>query len=274
MTPRITRVGPHPVQLRLLDVKAVQDLTPRLRRVTLTGDALDGFRSEGADDHVKLFFPAPGERTPHLPTFGPTGPTFPEGVTPPARRDYTPRQYRPDVHELDIDFVLHGDGPGATWAANAQPGDRLGVGGPRGSTLVTYDFDWYLLAGDEAALPAIARRLEELPAGAHATVLLEVHDATDELPLTTSADARVRWLHRAPAAPGTTTLLLDALRDLHLPDGDGFVWVGTETTQATAIRHHLTDERGLPSDWVRAVGYWTLARSEPQGPTRATPTAR
>ena len=270
MTPRITRSGPHPVKLRTLEVKHFTDLTPRLRRVTLTGDALDGFRSDAPDDHVKLLFPAPGERDLTLPELGPHGLTFPEGVTPPARRDYTPRQYRPDVHELDIDFVLHGDGPGATWAANVQPGDRVGVGGPRGSTVVSYDFDWYLLAADEAALPAVARRLEELPAGAPVTVLLEVNDAADELPLATAADVTVQWLHRGGAAPGTTSLLLDTLRHLQLPPGDGFVWAGMESAQATAVRQHLLEERGLTREWVRVVGYWkrgVAGHEEPKGPT-------
>ncbi|WP_045235079.1 siderophore-interacting protein [Deinococcus pimensis] len=255
MTSRITRSGPHPVQLRLLTVRHVTDLTPRLRRVTLTGSALVGFESLGADDHVKLFLPGPDEREPTLPVMTPDGPRLPDGVTPPARRDYTPRAYRPDVQELDIDVVLHGSGPGATWAANVRPGDRVGVGGPRGSTIVRYDFDWYLLGGDESALPSVARRLEELPAGTRAIVLLEVQDATDELPLVSRADVIVWWLHRGSAEPGTTSLLLDAVEALNLPEGEGFVWFGAESAAAAALRGHL-EARGQPRVWTRVVGYW------------------
>ncbi|WP_027483216.1 siderophore-interacting protein [Deinococcus pimensis] len=264
MTDRVTRSGPHPVKLRLLEVKRTADLTPHLRRITLGGDALDGFTSLGADDHVKVFFPAPGERQPILPTLGPNGPVLPEGVTPPARRDYTPRAYRPERSELDLDFVLHGDGPGSTWAAQARPGDLVGVGGPRSSTVVRYDFDWYLLLGDESALPAIARRLEELPAGVPVTVLLEVNDAHDELPLTSAATVDVRWLHRAPHEPGTTTLLHDALTNLPLPSGDGFVWGGTESNVAHTLREHLEGRSLAPHSFIRVTGYWKRGTAGPE----------
>ena len=47
-------------------------------------------------------------------------------------RTYTVRQERLDAvyPEIDVDFVLHFDaagngGPGANWALNAKPGDRL-----------------------------------------------------------------------------------------------------------------------------------------------------
>ena len=79
-------------------------------------------------------------------------------------RDYTPRRYDLDTLELDIDFVLHGDGPASTWAEQAKPGQFLHIGGPRGSMIVPDIFDSYLLIGDETALPAIARRLEGLAA--------------------------------------------------------------------------------------------------------------
>ncbi|MEF2279626.1 siderophore-interacting protein [Deinococcus sp. YIM 134068] len=259
MTPRVTRHGPHPVRRRLLEVRRVTDLTPHLRRVTLTGD-LDGFRSEGADDHVKLFFPTPGATAEAL-LAGEEGAVL-------ARRDYTPRRFDPGAGELDIEFALHGDGPGSTWAAHARPGDPLLLGGPRGSTVVTYDFDAYLLAGDEAAQPAVSRRLEELPPGARALVFLEVDGPEGEVPLSTQADARITWLHRSGAAPGTTDLLERALREVRLPGGDVFVWVGCESAAAGRIRQHLLEERGLNREWVRVAGYWKRGvpgHEEPKG---------
>lgn len=265
MTHKINRIGPLPVKRRLLEVKKVTDLTPSLRRVTLTGSELAGFSSPGADDHVKLFFPAAGE----------TAPQFAEGA---PRRDYTPRAYRPEQQELDIDFVLHGEGPGAVWAAQAQPGQRIGIGGPRGSSIVTYDFDWYLLAGDESALPSIARRLEELPAGARVTVLLEVQEPADELPLVTYSDLTLHWLHRGEAAAGHSTLLLDAIQKLPPQTGEGFVWIATESSAAAAIRRHLLEDRKLPSEYVRVVGYWkrgVAGHEESKGgqPSAETPAA-
>lgn len=90
-------------------------------------------------------------------------------------QDYTPRRF--DAQELGIEFALHGDGPAANWARQAQPGQTLTVAGSRGSFIVPTGFDWHLLVGDDSALPAIARRLEELPEGKPVTVVLALAPA-------------------------------------------------------------------------------------------------
>ncbi len=234
-TPRVTREGPHPVVRRTLEVRRVTPLTPHLVRVTLGGPELEGFHSAAPDDHVKVFFPTPD---------GPVG------------RDYTPRRHDPQAGELDLDFVLHEGGVGSAWASAARPGDTLTLGGPRGSTLVRYAFDWYLLMGDETALPSIARRLEELPAGARALAFVEVAGAADELPLTSRADVQVTWLHRGDQAPGTSRRLEVALAATPLPAGEGFAWVAAEAQVARRLRQHLL-ERGLPAEHLRASAYWT-----------------
>jgi NADPH-dependent ferric siderophore reductase len=189
-----------------------------------------------------------------LPTPSPNGPVYPEGVQRPAARDYTPRRYDAAANALTIDFVLHGDGPATVWVAQARAGDFLGVGGPRGSLIVPDDFDWYLLAGDETALPAIGRRLEELPAGARASVVVEVADADEEQHFDTQARVEKHWLHRDDALGGS--LLKKAIAGLSLPSGDGYAWVATEAATAKALRRHLVDERGLRRDRVKAAAYW------------------
>ncbi|MCF7697685.1 siderophore-interacting protein, partial [Mycetohabitans sp. B2] len=95
---------------------------------------------------------------------GPDGVAFPEHHPRPPARDYTPRRYDRHAGELDLEFALHDAGPASAWARQAQPGQWLGVGGPRSSLVIPTDFDWHLLIGDDTALPAIARRLDELPA--------------------------------------------------------------------------------------------------------------
>ncbi|MDJ0350787.1 siderophore-interacting protein [Cryobacterium sp. PH29-G1] len=47
----------HPLVRRLLEVAAVRDLSPTLRRITLVGADLAGFTATGPDDHIKIFFP-------------------------------------------------------------------------------------------------------------------------------------------------------------------------------------------------------------------------
>lgn len=251
-TPRRVR---HELRFRQLTVKTVQRVTPHLIRITLTGDALQGFTSPGFDDHAKLFFPdaATGQLT--LPTAGPDGPVWPEGGRP-AMRDYTPRRHDAQANTLEIDFALHDAGPATQWAEQAKPGDIVGVGGPRGSFIVPTEFDWHLLIGDDTALPAISRRLAELPAGARVVVLAEVDSAADEIPLETQAELTLRWVHREGAAPGLSPVLVDTLKAMTLPAGDFHAWVGCESAIAKALRAHLVGERGANPKWVRASGYW------------------
>ena len=155
-TPRRVR---HEPRRRRLKVERVDKIAAHMIRVTLGGD-LEGFTSLGFDDHIKLFFP--------------DGPAGADGEPPTASRDYTPRRYDPAANTLDIEFVLHDAGPATRWAEQARAGSRSQIGGPRGSFIIPTNFDWHLLIGDDTALPAIARRLAELPAGTRAVVLAEV----------------------------------------------------------------------------------------------------
>ncbi|GAA2512840.1 siderophore-interacting protein [Pilimelia columellifera subsp. columellifera] len=219
-------------------------------RVTLAGPDLAGFQEQAPADHVKLFFPERRGEPPLMPTVGP------RGLERDARhvfRDYTVRAYWPADGELDIDFVVHGTGPAATWADNARPGDAVGVLGPRGSVLPPVGLDWYLLGGDETALPALSRWLEWLPAGARAYVFVEVADATEEQSLPTAAAATVTWLRR-DRAPAGTNLLAEAVTTFDLPPGDGFAWVAGEAGSLRPIRRHLRER--LPKDAFVVDGYW------------------
>jgi NADPH-dependent ferric siderophore reductase len=255
-TVRTARRVRHETKMRLLQVREVGRLTPKMVRVVLGGEALAGFVSAAHDDHVKLFFPQPGHDKPVLPTPTPNGPVYPEGAARAAARDYTPRRYDPAANTLTIDFVLHGEGPAATWAAQARPGQFLGVGGPRGSFIVPDDFDWYLLAGDETAVPAIGRRLQELPAGTRVIAVVEVADAGEEQKLDTRANLEMHWLHRTGAEAGNHLLLQRALTEFVLPPGEGYAWVAAEASAAKALRRYLVDQRGLPKDRVKAAAYW------------------
>jgi NADPH-dependent ferric siderophore reductase len=257
----------HQPRTRMLEVLEVEQLTPQMLRVVLHGEDFDGFLSAGPDDHVKLMFsPVPGE-PPVLPRA--EEPRYDEGVMRPLMRDFTPRRFDPDRGELVIDFVVHGEGPASSWAAAATAGALLGQGGPRGSLVVSPDFDWYLLAGDETALPSIARRLEELPAGATAIVVAEVADAAGEIELDTHAELDLRWLHRDGVEAGANDLLEQAIRALDLPGGEGFAWVAGEAESVRPLREHLRVERGLPKPFTRITGYWKRGEADHHDPPDA-----
>ena len=248
----------HQPKLRLVQVACVEHVSPRMRRITFAGGELADFTSAAADDHVKLFFPAPGQDRPVLPTHGAKGITYPADAIQPAIRDYTPRRFDPQQCELVIEFVIHGDGPASTWAAQATPGQWIGVGGPRGSILTPDDYDSYLLVGDETALPAIARHLEEMRPGVSAFVLIEVADAREERHLPTAANAAISWLHRDHMTAGTPNLLEQALRRVALPRGDTYAWLAGEIETVRCLRRYLLEERGLSRNQVRAAGYWRI----------------
>lgn len=245
----------HETRLRVLEVQAVQHLTPHMLRVTLTGDELEGFISPGYGDHIKIFFSPPGDE-PVLPVLGPEGVTFPQGKPRPEMRDYTPRAYHAATKTLDVDFVLHGDGPASTWAAQAQVGQKIVIGGPRGSMIIPDAFDWYLLAGDETALPAISRRLEELPASARVVAVIEVAGKDEEQAIETTANAEIIWVHRNGLEAGNNDLLLRKIESLDLPQGDCYAFIASESGISKAIRTHLVGQRGFNGEWVKAAGYW------------------
>ena len=256
----------HQTRLRLVQVIRVEQISPRMRRITFADDALEDFASAAADDHVKLLFLPDREQNlpvldrPALPTSGPDGFVFPQGVQA-ITRDYTPRRFDLKTCELVIEFVLHGDGPASEWAAQARPGEWIGIVGPRGSLLIPDDYDAYLLVGDETALPAIARRLEEMPPGVCVMAVIEVADRHEERHLPTAANARITWLHRDSMPAGTAVLLEECLKSLTFPKGDIHAWIAGEIEVARRLRHYLIDERGLSRSQIKAAGYWR--RGEP-----------
>ncbi|MDB5850636.1 MAG: NADPH-dependent ferric siderophore reductase [Rhodoferax sp.] len=246
----------HELKFRLLDVLRTERLTPGMVRVTLAGADLEGFNSPGFDDHVKLFFPDPATGEIVMPKAGPNGPESPADGPRPTMRDYTPRHYDADARTLDIDFAVHDAGPATTWALQAAPGQRLGVGGPRGSFLLPTAFDWHLLIGDDTALPAMARRLAQLPAGTRALVIAEVDTPADQLPLASAAEVQVVWAYRHGAVPGDAAPLLQALAATQLPHGDFHAWVACESGVAKQLRAELIGARGAQPQWTKAAGYW------------------
>lgn len=254
---RVQRVR-HPLKFRLVRVLRVLDIAPRIRRITFTGEDLADFVSASFDDHVKLFFPLPGQSRPTLPTATPDGIVFADDAPRPPARDYTPQRVDLTARELDIDFVLHGEGPATSWAARAEPGQMLGIGGPRGSFIIPADYPWHLLIGDETALPAIGRRLRELPPESQAIALVEIDDARDEIALDTPQRTTVHWVHRqGPQARS----LDEAVAGLLLPPGAGYVWIAAEAAQAKALRARVVERFGVDKANLRASAYWKRGAS-------------
>ncbi|HWK80454.1 MAG TPA: siderophore-interacting protein, partial [Thermomicrobiales bacterium] len=56
-----TRRVMYGLTFRKAEVRRIEQLTPRYLRITVGGDALEGFQSLGAQDHFKLMLPNTGQ---------------------------------------------------------------------------------------------------------------------------------------------------------------------------------------------------------------------
>ncbi|MDE1145051.1 MAG: siderophore-interacting protein [Azospirillaceae bacterium] len=251
-----------PPDLRVLTVAHVQAPTPRLRRVTFHGDDLARYAAPD-QIHCRLMFQAKGVATPQWPHLDDNGRIVWPDAGKLTSRIFTIRRIDAAAGTLDVDFVIHeGTGPGSSWAANAAPGDIVGILGPAAYGL--RPAAWYLLAGDETGLPGIARILEGLPATATGVALVEVADAAEEQMIAGPPGVEIRWLHRDGAAPGTTPLLSDALRAVAFPAGrdDVFCWVGAEYSTFRDMRTYLRTNIGVPASRMIAFSHWRRGMSE------------
>lgn len=256
----------HPISLREVEVARITDLTSGMRRITLAGQQLGAFTSangleqpafvsEGFDDDIRLLFPYPGDAEPVLPVQGNGRLEWPKEPRPLAKV-YTVRRWDPTTGELDVDFVKHGTGTATTWAYRAKPGDRIHFFGPHTSRTLPTDADWLLVAGDDTALPAIARLLEELPEDARGQVFIEIAEGEHRQDLRELPGVTVTWLPRDGVEAGTTTLLLDAIRGTAWLPGRAFAWIAGEQATIRSLRRHLIEERGLDKTEVDFSGYW------------------
>ncbi|MBO0856444.1 MAG: siderophore-interacting protein [Nocardia sp.] len=223
-------------------VRRTERLNDHLIRVHLGGDGFAGFTpSEFTDSYVKLLFPGPdGETT----------------------RTYTVRSVDAGAEEIALDFVYHGDeGIAGPWAMNAEPGDVIDLLGPGGAYAPDPAAGWHLLAGDEAALPAIANACAALPADAIGRVFVEVASAADELDFPRPAGVDLTWVHRGTAEPGHA--LARQVRAEPWREGRVHVFIhGEAQVVMHDLRRYIRNERGVPANQASISGYWRRGRTD------------
>ncbi|MER7250900.1 siderophore-interacting protein [Kribbella sp. NPDC000426] len=259
----MTTVLERPIEFDslLATVAAVEDLSPHLRRVTFVAPRIAEAVTAGPDQRIKVLLAPPNGTAIKLPS-GPEW--YAEWCAQPVddrfiMRTYTIRALRPEVAELDVEFVLHGvNGPASAWVSEAQPGDEVGLLLPFAvdttSTkgLLHSGVDYVppassvrrILVADETALPAVAGILEELPTGVHATVFIAVPDVADVRPL----PGEVTWV--------TDGSLLEALKSAELPFEADYAWVAGESSMIKSVRRHLVNVVGMPKASISFQGYW------------------
>ena len=249
-SPRYPQRVRNDLRFRELDVLRIERVNAGFQRIVLGGEALEGFSSRGFDDHTKVFFPAPGT-TFVPPVVTEEGIDWGEGVRPQAR-DYTPL-FDAEHNELVLDFFVHDGGVASRWALEAKVGDKLTIGGPRGSLVVPEDYAWQLYVCDESGMPALRRRLETIASlkvrpAIHAVVT--VGDASYKTYLAHLSGFNITWIvgHSEQA-------VADQLAALTVPAEDYFIWLtGEGKVVKNLSRRFETD--AIDQQLVRASAYW------------------
>lgn len=253
MSPRI------PIVTRVI---STERLTPHMIRIVLEAEELRDFPiGEFTDHYVKLQLPPPGA--------GYSPPFDPAAIKDSLEKDqwhrqrtYTVRDHEPAAGTITIDFVTHGSGIAGPWAEAARPGDLLQLIGPGGAYSPDSDAAWHLMAGDEAAIPAISVALERIPAGKPVTVVLEVEDASEQHELETPGELNLVWLHRNGAGHRDEPRILRVVEALEFPEGRGQAFIHGEAGMVREVRRHLVNERGMELKDLSATGYWKYRRTE------------
>jgi NADPH-dependent ferric siderophore reductase len=255
--PGRTPIRREPPRFRRATVRRTEPLSPRLQRVTLAGDELEGFTVDEPAASVRLLLPSAGAAL-VIPTWNGNEFLLPDGSRP-VIRTLTPFRADPTAGELDVCVVLHGSGTASTWAEHAAPGAEVAVSGPGGGYEIDGRARQFLLAGDETALPAITQVLRALPAAATVTVHVEVADATAHIPMPPHRKVTVEWHELAAgAAPGDA--MVDAVLATEVTP-DHRVWVAGEAAAVQRIRKHLFDGVGIARPRTVVRGYWKHGRA-------------
>ena len=245
---------PKPVPC-ILTVKDVFSLSPHMVRVVFTAPELESkpVGCEGAN--CKIFIPNKKQNPDDLIEQILNGPR-------PTVRTYTVRNFRKDVLELDIDFVIHSDGgPASNFAMNAMPGDFLGFRGPSDVKIKDYYADWYLLAADMSAIPVVAATLEKLPRNAMGMAIIEVQSEDDIQNIDAPMGINMNWLiHSDPHKQSRAQEAM--IRAKKFPDGIIQTCIAGESGVIKSLRKFFKDETQIPNDDIYISGYWKIGLIE------------
>ena len=222
-----------------LSVTAVNDVTPRMRRIELGSPALAAFQYLPGQDVALAFSKDDGTS---------------------VRRRYTIRRFDRNRALLTIDVVLHGDGPAVRWARAVRPGVSIDAIGPRGKITLVNDADWHLFAGDATAVPGAFAMMETLPEHVPAHAFLLVDGPEERQPFTGEASHRtIAWRYETSQMTESSGLVA-AVTAADLPEGQGHAYVAGEVALVSALKAALLD-RGWSADRVSAKAYWNRGRA-------------
>ncbi len=172
---------------------------------------------------------------------------------------YTVRRARPEVDELDLWVVDHG-APGSVgeWMRTAASGEPVALWGPRCGFRIPDDTRRALFVADETGFAAVAALIDQLPADARATAVIECRGDAHRPSVPPHPGLDLIWVDRGDDAPGTVNRLLPVVGSLVASSPDaGFdaVFGAAESRHVTEIRRFLRP-LGLGADRSMLTGYW------------------
>ncbi len=230
----------HELKKRNAIVVRTERITPGMLRVEFQMEDMATFSSLSPDDNVKIFIKSDATV---------------------VARNYTPRRFDRAANSLTIDFALHEAGPATRWALRAEPGDFLEIGGPRKSFVVSPAVRKIILIGDETALPAIGRWIEEAPSTVDLQSVIVVEGAREEQNFVTGARVRINWVHRGAASPTDSDVFVRALESVDI-DEDTYVWIAAESTVVRYLHGYVSTALGVSKSRIRACGYWKKGKAD------------
>ncbi|MEM1025176.1 MAG: siderophore-interacting protein [Myxococcota bacterium] len=211
-------------------------LSPHMVRMTLAGEELAGFPAGFEGGYVKLRLEDESVGT--------------------AMRTFTIKRFDAERRELDIDMVLHGvSGPAARWAQNVQPGAQVTIMGPGRVKRLNTEADWFLLAGDMTALPAIRVNLAALPSYAEGYAVVEAISKEDQTELEHPPGIELSWVFN-PEPTSPNGALPEAVMALPWRTGRASVWVAGEYGAARILRGYLRNDRQVDREDLYVSCYW------------------
>jgi NADPH-dependent ferric siderophore reductase len=213
-------------------VGTCEQITPRMRRISLTGPELTGLSwVPGQQVRVRI--------------------TEAGGMG-------TLRTYSVWAHEedwLELCVLDHGDGPGARWIRGIRVGAEVLFRRPEGKLVAAGSAAYHLFAGEETASVAFGAMLRSLPASARVYGAIEVAGEADRLPLPRAAE--LTWRYRGSESAAVSAGLVAAVRELELPAEPGIAYLAGEARTCQAVRAHLVRERNWPRRSVLIKPFWT-----------------
>lgn len=284
-------------------------ISPSFQRVRLSGLKEMGPAGAIHDLRIKLIIPGPAG-LPELPAAEDWFSSWQklDPATRGAMRTYSVRDLDRENGILTVDFVLHTapgqTGPASSWAHAAKPGDSIYVIAPHATDAPGPGIEFQPsesreihILGDETALPAIARILDEWPAGLTGTVHIAVPYFQDAQALAAPAGVKVEFLPHNEAsligalahlaglpspAPADKDLQPNSLSGVvereilwetpaysasgeelgERAASDAYWWIAGESGVVKRMRRLLVKEAGVPRSAVSFMGYWKRGVSE------------